>query len=441
MSGVTANSVCEDCSPLLHEFNSSVESTHDPSVDGDDELLRYIWREYLHPKQYEWVLIAGYIIVFFISLIGNTLVCIAVWKNHHMRTVTNYFIVNLSFADVLVTITCLPASLVVDITETWFFGQTLCKVLPYVQTTSVSVSVLTLSCIALDRWYAICHPLMFKSTAKRARKSIVIIWIVSCVIMIPQAIVMECSSMVPELTNRTSLFTVCDEHWGDEIYPKVYHICFFIVTYLAPLCLMVLAYIQIFHKLWCQQIPGTSSIVQRKWRSLQRSAQSSTPGESARIRTNAAAAEIKQIRARRKTARMLMVVLFVFALCYLPISVLNVMKRVFGAFDNTSDREAVYAWFTFSHWLIYANSAANPIIYNFLSGKFREEFKAAFSCCCGEIRSPKEEHQIRGRTSTDSRKSLTTQLSNFDNVSRISEQLVLTSMGTLRSNDGDKTTW
>jgi hypocretin (orexin) receptor 2 len=38
-------------------------------------------------------------------------------------------------------------------------------------------------------------------------------------------------------------------------------------------------------------------------------------------------AEIKQVRARRKTARMLMVVLFVFALCYLPISVLNIMKR------------------------------------------------------------------------------------------------------------------
>lgn len=89
--------------------------------------------------------------------------------------------------------------------------------LPFLfQTISVSVSVLTLSCIAQDRWYAICHPLMFKSTAKRARKSIVVIWVVSCVIMIPQAIVMECSSLLPELTNKTSLFTVCDEHWGGK---------------------------------------------------------------------------------------------------------------------------------------------------------------------------------------------------------------------------------
>lgn len=50
-----------------------------------------------------------------------------------MRTVTNYFIVNLSLADVLVTLTCLPATLVVDITETWFLGNSLCKVIPYLQ--------------------------------------------------------------------------------------------------------------------------------------------------------------------------------------------------------------------------------------------------------------------------------------------------------------------
>ncbi|CAL8299874.1 unnamed protein product [Merluccius merluccius] len=393
------------------------------AVDEDAELVKYIWREYLRPKQYEWALIAGYIMVFLVSLVGNSLVCFAVWKNRHMRTVTNYFIVNLSFADVLVTLTCLPASLVVDITETWFFGNTLCKIVPYLQTISVSVSVLTLSCIAQDRWYAICHPLMFKSTAKRARKSIVLIWLVSCTIMIPQAIVMECTSLLPELTNKTSLFTVCDEHWGEEIYPKVYHTCFFIVTYFAPLCFMVLAYIQICHKLWCQQIPGSSSVMQRKWHSFQCSNQAPGPGESVRVRTSTVCAEVKQVRARRKTARMLIVVLFVFALCYLPISVLNIMKRVFGTFKNTNDRETVYAWFTFSHWLIYANSAANPIVYNFLSGKFREEFKAAFSCHC--VGQKQTRTKRRTRTSTDSRKSLSTQVNNVDNVSRMSDQMVL----------------
>ncbi|XP_005811951.1 orexin receptor type 2 [Xiphophorus maculatus] len=422
MSRITENADCDDCNYPAHGGNDTGSRVHS-IMDEDDELLRYIWTDYLHPKEYEWVLIVAYIVVFFVSLIGNSLVCFAVWKNRHMRTVTNYFIVNLSLADVLVTIICLPASLVVDITETWFFGETLCKIVPYLQTISVSVSVLTLSCIAQDRWYAICHPLKFKSTAKRARKSIIAIWVVSCIIMIPQAIVMECSSLLPELTNKTSLFTVCDEHWGADVYPKVYHTGFFIVTYFAPLCLMVLAYIQIFHKLWCQQIPGNTSVIQRNWRTIQCSAPSSGSGESGAVKTSTVSAEIKQIRARRKTARMLMVVLFVFALCYLPISVLNILKRVFGTFKNTNDRETIYAWFTFSHWLIYANSAANPIIYNFLSGKFREEFKSAFSCSCyGQQKD--NNTRMRTRANRDSRKSMSTQVNNVDNLSRLSDQIV-----------------
>ncbi|XP_007546384.1 orexin receptor type 2 isoform X1 [Poecilia formosa] len=422
MSKITEKANCDDCNYPAHGGNDTGSRVHS-TMDEDDELLRYIWTDYLHPKEYEWVLIVAYIVVFFVSLIGNSLVCFAVWKNRHMRTVTNYFIVNLSLADVLVTIICLPASLVVDITETWFFGETLCKIVPYLQTISVSVSVLTLSCIAQDRWYAICHPLKFKSTAKRARKSIIAIWVVSCIIMIPQAIVMECSSLLPELTNKTSLFTVCDEHWGAEVYPKVYHTGFFIVTYFAPLCLMVLAYIQIFHKLWCQQIPGNTSVIQRNWRTIQCSGPSSGSGESGGVKTSTVSAEIKQIRARRKTARMLMVVLFVFALCYLPISVLNILKRVFGTFKNTNDRETIYAWFTFSHWLIYANSAANPIIYNFLSGKFREEFKSAFSCSCYEQQQGNST-RMRTRANRDSRKSMSTQVNNVDNLSRLSDQIV-----------------
>lgn len=69
-----------------------------------------------------------------------------------------------------------------------------------------------------------------------------------------------------------------------------------------------------------------------------------------------------------------------------------------------------------------------------LTGKFREEFKAAFSCCIFGIRSHHDERFNRGRASTESRKSLTTQISNFDNVSKLSEHVVLTNINTIPSN-------
>jgi hypothetical protein len=31
-----------------------------------------------------------------------------------------------------------------------------------------------------------------------------------------------------------------------------------------------------------------------------------------------------------------------------------------------------------AHWLCYFNSAVNPVIYNFMSGKFRKEFRRTF---------------------------------------------------------------
>ncbi|EJY57935.1 AAEL005310-PA, partial [Aedes aegypti] len=65
--------------------------------------------------------------------VGNALVCIAVYTNHSMRTVTNIFIVNLAVADFFVILFCLPPTVVWDVTETWFMGKAMCKVVIYFQ--------------------------------------------------------------------------------------------------------------------------------------------------------------------------------------------------------------------------------------------------------------------------------------------------------------------
>ena len=93
-----------------------------------DMITSYIW-----PNPFEWGLIAFYIVVFIVGLVGNFLVCLAVWRNHHMRTVTNYFIVNLAVADFLVILICLPPTVLGDVTETWFMGKVMCKIIKYLQ--------------------------------------------------------------------------------------------------------------------------------------------------------------------------------------------------------------------------------------------------------------------------------------------------------------------
>ncbi|KAJ8979776.1 hypothetical protein NQ317_002896 [Molorchus minor] len=95
--------------------------------------------EYIYPKSWTWALIFFHFVVFVVGLVGNCLVCVAVYRNHTMRTVTNYFIVNLAVADFLVILFCLPPSVVWDVTSTWWFGTGMCKFVLYVQIQGVEI--------------------------------------------------------------------------------------------------------------------------------------------------------------------------------------------------------------------------------------------------------------------------------------------------------------
>lgn len=57
----------------------------------------------------------AYLLVFAVGLVGNYFVIAVVYRSPRMRTVTNFFIVNLAVADILVIIFCLPATLLSNI--------------------------------------------------------------------------------------------------------------------------------------------------------------------------------------------------------------------------------------------------------------------------------------------------------------------------------------
>lgn len=72
----------------------------------------------------------AYCIVFIVGLIGNSFVIAVVLRAPRMRTVTNYFIVNLALADILVIIFCLPATLMSNIfVRKYIIVSHLCRVL------------------------------------------------------------------------------------------------------------------------------------------------------------------------------------------------------------------------------------------------------------------------------------------------------------------------
>lgn len=108
---------------------------YDAYYDSEDyrDLVLAEIREIIRPRLWTWLLVCSHILVFAIGLVGNALVCVAVYRNRSMRTVTNYFIMNLAIADFLVILICLPPTVIWDITCTWFFGNIACKVVLYLQ--------------------------------------------------------------------------------------------------------------------------------------------------------------------------------------------------------------------------------------------------------------------------------------------------------------------
>lgn len=72
-------------------------------------------RLYRHSMAMSAVYCIAYVVVFVVGLIGNSFVIAVVYRSPRMRTVTNFFIVNLAVADVLVIVFCLPATLMSNI--------------------------------------------------------------------------------------------------------------------------------------------------------------------------------------------------------------------------------------------------------------------------------------------------------------------------------------
>lgn len=74
-----------------------------------------------------------YMLILMLSIIGNLLVITTLTQNRRMRTITNVFLLNLAFADILVGVLCVPFTLVGTILRDFIFGELLCKLIPFLQ--------------------------------------------------------------------------------------------------------------------------------------------------------------------------------------------------------------------------------------------------------------------------------------------------------------------
>ena len=101
-----------------------------------------------------YALIAIYSVLIVLGSTGNSMVVAAVIRQPAMRTARNVFIINLAISDLLLCLVTMPLTLVELLSQYWPLGDQpfLCKLAGTLQATSIFVSTISITAIALDRY-------------------------------------------------------------------------------------------------------------------------------------------------------------------------------------------------------------------------------------------------------------------------------------------------
>lgn len=98
------------------------------------------------------------------ALFGNALVIISVHRHRKLRVLTNYYVVSLAVADMLVALCAMTFNASSELTDAWLFGPLVCDIFNSLDVYFSSASILHLCCISVDRYYAIVRPLEYPVT-------------------------------------------------------------------------------------------------------------------------------------------------------------------------------------------------------------------------------------------------------------------------------------
>lgn len=191
-------------------------------------------------------------LIFVVGVLGNSLVMVVIGRAgsggrgvgggaRRSGSPTNVFMVNLSAADLLFLLFCVPFHATIYSLPEWVFGAFLCRFGHYFSTVSMLVSIFTLVAMSVDRYVAVV--LSGKSPCARSRRNalagVCIIWTLSLVCSVPVAQHQVLTSH-PSAPNST----FCWEKWSGAS-KQSYKVAVLLVGYLLPLLLISCCYARV----------------------------------------------------------------------------------------------------------------------------------------------------------------------------------------------------
>ncbi|XP_028398866.1 trace amine-associated receptor 3-like [Dendronephthya gigantea] len=293
------------------------------------------------------------------TILGNTMVLIATWKERSLHQPNKYFIACLAVADLLVGLVLAPLKVYQmrhDNVSRSKMSIHLCRFMVWIDTFALTTSIYTLTFISFDRYLKISKPLQYKSlmTSSIATKVIFIIIFISTAFATYSATPQSGSSGILITGNGPCL----------QADPREYYLLLFISVFLLPILVISIMYALIFL---------VAHRRQKRWQN----------GELGQTSTNLNE-QTATLRQDMKVIRMLVIIMGVFILCWSPWFVL-ISYLLFGDllnlnkwYKNMSDIYWGNIIYQAANTLPLFNSLCNPIIYAWLDQKYREAFKHLF---------------------------------------------------------------
>ncbi|KAM7394281.1 hypothetical protein PAMP_021094 [Pampus punctatissimus] len=286
------------------------------------------------------------------TIVGNFLVVLSIAYFKQLQSPTNSFVMSLAVADCLVGLVVMPYSMIRTVEGCWYFGALFCQLHSSLDVMLCTASIFHLSCIAFDRYYAVCNPLVYslKMSHSRVALLIVVCWAVPMLISFgPIMLDLHIAGVNILLPKNVCVFFV----------NRIYAVMASLVAFYLPMAIMLVAYWKIFKaaKRQARQISamesqmaagvGKDSIKKQRYRNT--------------------------MKRERKAAKTLGIIMGVFLIFWLPFFTVNIVDP----FIEYSTEVVIW---DICVWLGYINSSLNPFLYGFFNRSFRRAFLMFIGC-------------------------------------------------------------
>ncbi|XP_078657371.1 somatostatin receptor type 2-like [Branchiostoma floridae x Branchiostoma belcheri] len=279
-----------------------------------------------------------YGLVTVVGLLGNSLVIYMLLGFTKMKNASNFYVLNLALADVL-SMLGVPFTSASTAIERWVFGRAMCKIVQSVDALNMFSSVFNLAVLSVDRYLTIVcsHSHAHLRRPKVALVVSLSVWVAAILVTIPVIIV---SDMIP----RGSGEYECTLIWPDNVvfWHKAFTSYTFVIGFVVPLAVICISYLMVVRHL-----------------------RQNTSAHTAVARVS--------VRMRVKVTRTVTAMIVTFVVCKLPFHLCQLVSLA----TTLHPTLGLLVVFHTAMAMSYVNSCVNPILYAFMSQRFRESFRAA----------------------------------------------------------------